>query len=230
MADRLGLILQARFASTRLPGKALESIGNTSILQRCLNRLQCAAVGQVILATTERPEDDALAFVARRMGVAVFRGSTDDVLARFIDAAAVHRFDTVVRATGDNPAVDIDAPARLIDALHRHRADYACEDGLPYGAGVEVVTAAALARAAQLATRPEDREHVTTFFKLQPNIFRVTRIAAPGALQRFDLRLTVDTADDLSFMRRVFAQARSAEPSLVEIIAAADACSRSDAA
>ena len=230
MGRRVGIILQARFNSTRLRGKALASVGGVSVLKRCLTRLRQSDAGHVVLATTERPEDDALAIVARRMGVDVFRGSTDDVLSRYVDAAMWHDFDVVIRATGDNPAVDIDAPRRLIGVMHRDRADYACEDGLPYGAAVEIISTSALARAAALATRVEDREHVTTFIKLHPSTFRVTWASAPRPLRRPDVRLTIDTAEDLAFMRRVFARARSAEPSLADLIAAADQCSRSNAA
>ena len=230
MAQRVGIILQARFNSSRLPGKALASVGGVSVLKRCLSRLRKAEVGPVVLATTERPEDDALAVVARRLDVAVFRGSTDDVLARYLDAAVWHEFDIVIRATGDNPGVDFDAPRRVLDVRRRDGADYACEDGLPYGAGVEVITTAALARAAALATRLEDREHVTTFVKLHPRTFRLTWARAPQRLRRPDVRLTIDTAADLSFMRRVFARVRSAQPTLADLIAAADACSRSNAA
>jgi spore coat polysaccharide biosynthesis protein SpsF len=230
MRQRIGIILQARFNSTRLRGKALASVGGTSVLKRCLNRLRQSQAGHVVLATTDRPEDDALAAAARRIGVDVFRGCADDVLARYVDAAVWHDFDVVIRATGDNPAVDIDAPRRLIGLMHRHRADYACEDGLPYGAAVEIVSTAALAYSASQATRVEDREHVTTFIKLHPSTFRVIWASAPRSLRRPDVRLTIDTAEDLAFMRRVFARARSVEPPLTDLIAAADECSRSNAA
>ena len=230
MAKRVGIILQARFDSKRLPGKALASVGGVSLLKRSLNRLRTSQVGDVVLATTERPEDEALAAVARRIGIDVFRGSTDDVLGRYVEAATWHGFDIVIRATGDNPAVDIDAPQRVLDVMNDTRVEYACEDGLPCGAGVEIMTTAALVRADALATNQEDREHVTTFVKGNGGLFRITRAAAPAGIRRPDLRLTIDRAADLSFMRRVFARVRCAEPGLVDIIAAADACSRSNAA
>ena len=230
MSARVGIVLQARCDSSRLPGKALAAIGGVTILKRCLDRLRLGAAGRVVLATTERPDDDALVVIARRMGIDVFRGSTSDVLHRYLQTAETCDFDIVIRATGDNPAVDIEAAGRLLDVMASTGADYACEDGLPYGAGVEIVTVAALARTASLTQRPGDREHVTTYIKRQPNIFRVTCAAAPRHLQRADLRLTIDTAADLAFMRRVFARLRPAEPSLTDIIAAADTCSRIDAA
>jgi spore coat polysaccharide biosynthesis protein SpsF len=229
-ACRTGVILQARCGSQRLPGKALALIGGISLLERCLSRLRASGVRRVVLATTEAAEDDALTLVAERMDIDVYRGSTDDVLTRYVGAALAHQFDIVVRATGDNPAVDMEAAGRLLDLMRRTDADYACEDGLPYGAGVEIATTAALTRTASLATDAADREHVTTFVKRHPAMFRVVRELPPAPLRRPDLRLTVDTAADLEFMQRVFARARVAEPSLADLIASADACSRSDAA
>lgn len=225
MNGRIGLVLQARLGSSRLPGKALETLSGVSIVERCLNRLKLADAGQVVLATTEAPEDDALAAVAHRLNVAVYRGSCDDVVERYLGAARAFNLDIVVRATGDNPAVDIDAPKRVIGALDS--SDYACELGLPYGAGVEAVTVAALRMSDASAESAYEREHVTVHIKNRPDRFRLTRLAAPRALARPDVRVTIDTADDLAYMRRVFACTGHAEPTLAQVITAVDSCNRS---
>jgi spore coat polysaccharide biosynthesis protein SpsF len=230
MSTRVGIILQARCASTRLPGKALARIAGRPLLDRCLRRLNAARVGPVVLATTESIEDLVLTDLARLAGVASFRGATDDVLRRYVEAAGVFGFDVIVRATGDNPAVDIDAASRLLPAVLEQGADYACEDGLPYGAGVEVVTRAALTRAASLACTADDREHVTLFIKHRPDLFHVTHQLAPSTLQRPDLRLTVDTPADLAYIRRVVTYCGAGERPLDEIIRAADRCRRRSAA
>lgn len=230
IGGRVLVILQARVSSSRLPAKALATVGGKTLLERCLQRLQLANAGEVVLATTERAEDDALAYLASAMGVRTFRGSTDDVLGRYLAAAQSADADVVIRATGDNPAVDIDAPTRVLRALATTAADYACEDGLPIGAGVEAITFEALCRAAAAATTAEDREHVTLYIKHRPGAFRVTRQPAPAALRRPDVSLTVDTADDLEYVRRLFGCAVLPEPSLRELIAATRICSRSDAA
>ena len=229
MSARIAIVLQARLGSTRLPGKALATIGERTLLEHCLHRLVRANTGEVLLATTERPDDDALVETAGKMNVPVFRGSTDDVLGRYLAAAESVAADVVIRATGDNPAVDIDAPSRVVDVLERASADYACEDGLPVGAGVEAITYEALCRAAAAATTQEDREHVTLYVKHRPGAFRIARQAAPAQLSRPDLALTVDTPEDLEYLRRLFARAAVAEPTLSELIAAARSCRRSDA-
>jgi spore coat polysaccharide biosynthesis protein SpsF (cytidylyltransferase family) len=220
MRTRAGIILQARYGSTRLPGKALEMIGGRSVLEHCLRRLVKAGVARVVLATTSEPEDDALVAIARRLGALVYRGGTADVLTRFADAARVFELDPVLRATGDNPAVDVQAPGRVLAALRLTDADYVQEEGLPYGAAVEGIAAEALHRAAALAHDPCDREHVTTFIRSNPQMFKLALVSAPASLVRPTLRLTVDTQDDLDHVRELFFRTHSDDPSLSALIAA----------
>ena len=218
---RPGIILQARCASTRLPGKALERIGKRTLFEHCLHRLLASGIDRVVLATTTRHEDDGLAELARKAGALVYRGSADDVLARFAAAAETCQLDPVIRATGDNPAVDPQGAVRLLKLLEETGADYACESGLPIGAGLEAMTAAALHYAASAATTPYDREHVTTFIKSQPRTFRIHTAAAPRDLSEPSLRLTVDTAEDLDWVRDLFERVGRTYPTVAELIAAA---------
>lgn len=220
MRTKAGIILQARFASARLPGKALQPVGGRTILMQCLRRLIAGGVARVVLATTNRTEDDSLAGIAERLGVSVYRGDRDDVLGRFIGAAHAFDLDPIIRATGDNPGVDIQAPGRVLAALRETSADYACEYGLPCGAGVEGLTAAALDRAGAQAHSAHDREHVTTFIKSHPELFHLAVRPAPVTLTRPALRLSVDTADDLAWVRELFFRAGTDDPSLAKLIAA----------
>ena len=219
MRTRAGIILQARYASTRLKGKALEPIGGCPLLERCLRRLVAAGVAHVVLATTREPEDDALEAIASRIGVPTYRGSSNDVLGRYVEAAEAFDLDPIIRATGDNPGVDIQGPGRLLAALRSGEMDYVREEGLPFGAGVEAFTLAALQLAAAKARSPYDREHVTTYIRRHPKLFRVKELAAPAPLWRPLLRLTVDTRQDLAWVRELFFRAGSEEPALAELIA-----------
>jgi spore coat polysaccharide biosynthesis protein SpsF len=220
MRTRAGIILQARYNSSRLPGKALEVVGGRTILEHCLRRLIKAGVARVVLATTWEPEDDVLAVIARRVGAGVYRGDTADVLGRFADAARFFDLDPVLRATGDNPGVDVQAPGRVLAALRATGADYVQEEGLPYGAAVEGMTVAALQMAATLAQDPYDREHVTPFIRTNRHMFHVAEVSAPASLVRPGLRLTVDTHDDLASVRELFFRTHSEDPSLAALIAA----------
>jgi len=226
MAPTPGIILQARVASTRLPGKVLEPLGGRTILHQCLARLIESGAGRVVLATTDRPEDDALVRVAMRLGVPVHRGDSEDVLARFLGAAEAFDLDPIVRATADNPAVDVHAPGRLLAALRASKADYVREEGLPYGAGVEALTRAALRYAADNARDPHDREHVTTFIRSRHDLFRVLTASAPLALHRPSLRLTVDTPADLAWVRELYFRTGTDAPSLRQLIVAASQAQR----
>jgi spore coat polysaccharide biosynthesis protein SpsF len=221
MASRAGILLQARLASTRLPGKALEHIEGRPLLEHCLRRLVSAGVARVVLATTMLEEDGVLCDLATRLGVAVYRGSDADVLGRMARAAEAFDLDPVIRATGDNPAVDIDAPGRALAALRSLHADYVCEDGLPHGAAVEAVTREALVRAAREARDPDDREHVTTWVKRRGDLWNLAFPAAPAPLRQPELRLTVDTPADLAYVRSLFARAGAEIPSLRALIDAA---------
>jgi spore coat polysaccharide biosynthesis protein SpsF (cytidylyltransferase family) len=221
MRSKAGIVLQARMASARLPGKALALIAGRSILEHCLRRLILAGVARVVLATTTREEDDALSALAERLGVAVYRGSDTDVLARVVEAAETFDLDPIVRATGDNPAVDIQAAGRTLAALRINGADYVCEDGLPYGAAVEAVTRDALRRAARDASDAHDREHVTTWIKRRSELWNLVFPLAPAPLRRPDLRLTVDTPGDLACVRSLFARTGTDEPTLRALIEAA---------
>ncbi len=221
MNPRPGIILQARLGSRRLPGKVLARVGQATVLEHCLGRLLASGVARVVLATTTRPEDDAVATCGERAGVAVFRGSSEDVLGRFAQAAEQFELDPVIRATADNPAVDPAAPERLLTLLKDTGADYASEVGLPVGGGVEAMAAAALHYSASAATAVYDREHVTTFIKNNPRTFRLVSQTAPRRMQAPSLSLTVDTPEDLAWVNRLFAAINDPEPRLETLIAAA---------
>ena len=197
------IVLQARMGSTRLPGKALQTIGERSILARCLERLLAGRSAPLLLATSTHDEDDALVEEAGRFGVPAIRGSADDVLARFGQAVALVAPTYVIRATADNPAVDIEAPARVLAHLRRGGIDYVVERGLPLGAAVEGMRASALMEAVVAAIDPYDREHVTPFLKRPERRYRVLEPLVAPPVQRPDLRLTVDTADDFAYMTAV---------------------------
>jgi spore coat polysaccharide biosynthesis protein SpsF len=222
MPSRAGIVLQARMASTRLPGKALEHLAGRPLLEHCLRRLMAGSVARVVLATTTLEEDSPLCYLATRLGVAVYRGGGADVLDRMAKAAEAFDLDPVVRATGDNPAVDVDAPRRVLAALRSLRVDYVCEDGLPVGAAVEAVTREALLRAAREARDPDDREHVTTWVKRRSDLWNLAFPAAPEALRHPELRVTVDTPADLAHVRALFARTGTDHPSLRALIEAAE--------
>jgi spore coat polysaccharide biosynthesis protein SpsF len=221
MPDHALIILQARFSSSRCPGKVLAPFAGRPLVAHCLARLAAADSGPVVLATSTGADDDAVAAVAAEAGASVCRGPLEDVLARFALASRHWDGPFLVRATGDNPAVDIDGVRRVLQRLSAG-ADYVVETGLPVGGAVEGVRTDVLRESVRRATTPYDREHVTPFVRNHPEEFDVVLMPAPEALRRPDLRFTVDTPEDLDYMRRVFRATAGELPSLAVVIEAAD--------
>ena len=220
----VAIVLQARMGSARLPGKVLADLEGRSILEHCVERLRARSGLPVILATTTRPEDDCLVGEAARLGVAVLRGPECDVLARFALAVSTFGLTHVIRATADNPAVDLEAPVRTLTHLIETGADHVVDEGLPSGSTVEAMSAAALLQTADLATDAYDREHVTPFMR-RDNRFVARTMRAAERLHRPDLHLSVDTEEDLAFMRRLFAATQrkgTTHVALADLIRAAE--------
>lgn len=224
MTDTAALIvLQARMGSQRCPGKVLADVAGRPLLDYCLARLTAAGAGPLVLATSTQPDDDAVAAAGTAAGVPVVRGPLDDVLGRFALAVESWAGPFVIRATADNPAVDIAAPGRVLQHLVAG-ADYVVETGLPVGGAVEGVRTDVLRRAATLAVDAYEREHVTPYVRRRPEEFAVVLPSAPPPLRRPDVRLTVDTPADLAFMRRVFGVLRGdVHAPLAQVIEVADA-------
>jgi spore coat polysaccharide biosynthesis protein SpsF len=196
------VFLQARMGSTRLPGKVMLRIQGQSILERAIRRLQAASLPDaVVVLTTARDEDDVIVAEAHGTGVEVFRGADLDVLARFRQAADFFQPDIIIRATADNPLIDIGSVDRILRKLAQEEMDYCMERGLPIGAATEAFTRRALESTDRLGLLPHHREHVTTFIKEHTDDFRVCFLDPPQALQRPDLRITVDTQADFVFMQ-----------------------------
>jgi spore coat polysaccharide biosynthesis protein SpsF len=202
----------------------LARIAGLPLRLHCLRRLEAARVGPIVVATTSLPDDDEIEWEANRHGVLVHRGPVDDVLERFRQVVEVRQEAVVVRATADNPVVD-PGSVRRVTAAVAAGADYAVEVGLPRGATVEAIRRTVLLTAADEAIDPYDREHVTPFVRTRPERFALAGLLAPLVVRRPDLSWTVDTPEDLDRVGDLLtlAEAGSRLPSMVELLALADA-------
>lgn len=199
-------ILQARASSRRLPGKVLKPILGKPMLARQIERLgRCRRIDKLVLATSREPSDEPVADVGRMMGVDCYRGSLDDVLDRFYQAARPHGPSHVVRLTGDCPLADWE----VVDACVAFGVDggydwasNALKPTWPDGLDVECMTFAALETAWKEAKEPLYREHVTPFLHRQPERFKL------GSLENAEdlsgLRWTVDEPADFEFVTRIY--------------------------
>ena len=206
---RVGIITQARTTSTRLPGKVLIEVAGRTLLEHHLDRLAWSG-HQVLVATTVNESDDPIATIARARGLSVYRGSEDDVLSRFDGCARENALDVVVRVTSDCPLIDGHLIRAAIDEWLAAGDSYLyLSNGLqrtfPRGFDFEVFSAVALHEAAQDATEPPQREHVTPYLYANGN-GRMTLRNVPLDDRGTDesrFRITLDTTDDLAVIRRL---------------------------
>ena len=194
----IGIILQARMGSSRLPGKILKFIGDRSLLAHIFYRLSFLRhSARLVLATSDLLGDDIVESFCRKNSVNCFRGSEEDVLERYYLCARQHGFNHVIRLTGDNPFVDIEELDRLIDLHLGEHVEYSHSFGnLPWGCGSEIFTFEALERSYFYGEKPNHREHVNEYIQENPGFFRIASLQVPSTKNRPDLRLTVDTEED----------------------------------
>ncbi len=201
----VGVIVQARMTSTRLPGKVLCSLpGGGTVLSQVIRRCaQMPGLDHVICAVADGVVHDAAAQEAERAGAAVVRGPEDDVLARYRLAAERFGLDIGVRITSDCPLIDPGVCGQVLDALLTSGADYASNltpRSFPQGLDCEAFRAPLLAEVAKLGLA-EDREHVTPWFRRNPDVHRVN--VDSGRPDLAELRWTLDYPEDLEFIRAV---------------------------
>jgi spore coat polysaccharide biosynthesis protein SpsF len=233
MTCRVVAIIQARIASSRLPGKVLLDIAGEPMLGRVIARTSRAQrVDDIVVATTMDPADDPVSAYCQERGIACTRGSQFDVLDRYYRAAQQAGADLVVRVTGDCPAIDPELIDDAIETLLPGSARDGCPAAFdfvanrlpppfhrsyPIGLDVEVCTFAALQRAWKEGHEPVHREHVMPYLyegvklsasspELEVGVSpRGFRIGLRNQVPDFGAyRWTVDTPEDLEFMRQVY--------------------------
>ncbi len=199
------VVVSARMASSRAPGKALVPLAGRPLLEVLIERLRTTGF-DVVLATSLNPENDPLAALAERAGVRAFRGDEDDVLKRHVECAHAFGAKHVVRVTGDNPLTDTETLLRLTALHHAEQADYSYVpgDALLMGILPEVIATSALERAWQKGDARHRSELVTLYIKEHPDEFRIRTAELPPGLYRPEYRLTVDEADDVRLMQALF--------------------------
>jgi spore coat polysaccharide biosynthesis protein SpsF len=206
---KLGVVIQARIGSTRLPGKVLRPIAGRPLLAHVTGRLeQLEHASQIVVATSTQDRDTAIVDWCRQAGVLCFCGSEDDVLDRYLRCAEQFGFTQVVRLTADNPFTDVAELDRLIELHLSGGFDYTHSFGMmPLGVGAEILTLGALRRSHREGLAPHHREHVNEYVQEHPERFRTGVLDVPAAKRCPELRLTVDTEED--WRRACFAAERA---------------------
>lgn len=211
----VGIVIQARMGSTRLPGKIVKPFFNDKgILQLIVEEL-CAQFdkSKIIVATSNTSLDDGVAELVTKLGVSVFRGSENDVLDRFLKAAQCKSFDSVIRICADNPFLDYDSINYLMEMGESKKADYfafGISKSHPtikthFGFWPEYVNVKALQKAVTLTQDSFYREHVTNYLYMNPDIFKVElKVIGKEIIEKSNIRFTVDTIEDFVLQQNIY--------------------------
>ena len=215
----VGVIIQARCASTRLPNKILKELpvgSGITVLEQVIRRVRRAkGIKKIVVATTTNKLDDQIVALAKKIGVDVFRGSEDDVLERYYLAAKHYKLSVVVRVTSDCPCIDPQVVDYVMDQFKKSGADYvsnAIERTFVHATDVEIFKFSALQKAAAQATTKPEREHVGVYLHTHPQIFKILNVSAPKKWQGEDIRLTLDTLEDYKLLSKVYDALYPANP------------------
>ncbi|MDQ5847025.1 MAG: glycosyltransferase family protein [Acidobacteriota bacterium] len=218
-------LIEARFRSSRLPGKVLQPILGKPMLELMIERLKRArTLDGIVVATTDGPSDEPIAELAKRLNVGVFRGSEDDVLARVLGAARAYDADVIVETTGDCPLHDPAIIDKVVADFRIGGADFVSnvlDYSTPRGTDVRVFTTDALEEINRVSDDPADHEHVSIHFWEHPEKYRLRNVVTDFPPEVAQLRLTVDTPEDFELVRQVYEELYPINPafSLGDVLA-----------
>lgn len=203
-------LVQARVGSTRLPGKILKGICGKTILHHEIDRLKkCKEIDEIVIATTDKEDDDKIVNEAKKLSVKYFRGSENDVLSRFYYAAKENNADIVVRVTSDCPCIDFEILDKMLiyfkDKYKEKQIDYLSNTinrTYPRGYDIEIFTFSALEKSYINAKKEYEREHVTPYIYDKTNNF--LKLSFENKDDYSEYRVTLDTIEDFIVIKNIF--------------------------
>lgn len=203
-------LVQARVGSTRLPGKILKEICGKTILHHEIDRLKkCKEIDEIVIATTDKEDDDKIVNEAKKLSVKYFRGSENDVLSRFYYAAKENNADIIVRVTSDCPCIDFEILDKMLiyfkDKYKEKQVDYlsnTIKRTYPRGYDIEIFTFSALEKSYINAEKEYEREHVTPYIYDKTNNF--LKLSFENKDDYSEYRVTLDTIEDFIVIKNIF--------------------------
>ena len=221
------LIIQARMGSTRLAGKSLMKLANSSLLQHILDRVsRVKNIDEIVFATSVKEEDNKIEEFCQSQGVACFRGSENDLVDRYYQASIHFEADLILRLPADNPCPEAKEYDRLINYHESQNNDFSSnicnfrENGYPDGIGVEIFSFKSLERIWRTESDVIKREHVNLNYydygKDRPSNnfnFKIGTIKCPKSYSRPDIVLDINTLEDYNYMKKLFDYAYHIDPS-----------------
>ena len=202
MVKKLGIIVQAHMGSTRLPNKMLKDLCGKSVLGHVISRLKrVQRADALIIATSDLPEDDALARECQKYNTDIFRGSNNDVLSRFYHAAEAYKLTDVARVCADNTLIDWTV---IDDEIAAYRTgkylQVDASENVPLGLGCEIFSFDMLKEAHEKANEHYQREHVTPY--LNEHYALPYRPPYPNDYSKY--RFTLDTEEDWKLIQNIY--------------------------
>lgn len=205
-AVKVVAIIQARMGAARLPGKVLMDIAGKTMLELVVERVKKSKkLDRVVIATTTKPEDDAIVTLCHEREWDYFRGSELDVLDRYYRAALQFNANAIVRICADCPLIDAEVIDKAVGKFLLEKVCYVSNSQkrtYPRGLDVEVFRFKTLQLAWVSDLNPAWREHVTPFIYNHPEMFSIGHVVT--GTDYSDNRWTVDTPEDLEFIRRIY--------------------------
>lgn len=201
-------IIQARMGSTRLPGKVMKDLNGKPVLWHVIERVKHTKnIDQIIIATTTHKKDKIIFEKALEWGVKSYRGSEEDVLARYYEAADKYDVNTIVRITSDCPLIDPYVTDEIVEYYKNNNYTLVTNAGAdlnkrtyPRGLDTEVFSFEALEKAYNKAEEKYQREHVTPY--IYENYADIFYYKNDKDLSNY--RLTLDEKDDYILIKKIY--------------------------
>ena len=202
----IGVVIQARLGSSRLPGKTLMNVDSShTVLEYVIQQLSHSKFSEkIFVATTTNSEDDEISTLAKKLNKKIFRGSSENVLERYYECAKKFSLDIIVRITADNPLIDPQILDDMMKEFLSSKLDYlsnAIDRTFPYGTEVEIFDFKTLEFIWKNAKRKSELEHVTIYIQNNPEKFKIKNVKHPTNISH--LRWTVDRENDLELVKLI---------------------------
>lgn len=202
---KVAAIIQARMGSTRLPGKVLKKVLGKTLLEYQIERvLRAHTIDEIIIATTTKKEDDQIVDLCKQLSINYYRGSEQDVLSRYYEAAKEFEVDIIVRLTSDCPLIDPEIIDKTVQVFLTEKFDYVSNSIIrtyPRGMDTEVFSYQGVSEVNENAVKDYEREHVTPYWYEHPDDYRIKVVSNFTDLSQY--RLTVDTKEDFKLISNI---------------------------
>ena len=217
--DKVELIIQERISSTRLPGKSMMPLADKPLVYRMVERLKkCKQVDEIVIATSDQPEDQVLVELANELGVSSFQGNLLDVRDRYLNAAEKSKADFIIRIPADNPMPDANEIDKLIEFHLKNNSQgfssnlaQVNDSGYLDGIGAEIFSTKLLRESVARSNSDTVKEHVhrnffdySTQTPVDASWCPIASPKAPAELRRPDIILDVNTMDDYTKIKRIY--------------------------